>query len=368
MATMPDDPSDDNGRSSESDPTSSRWRTAIEERPAPDAPFREIAQHIDADVIPELWGSHERPPTRKELRRWCEANGYEHRWNRVTGELRRSRALAGAGPSGLEVDEGVAVDAEALDQIGDLAPLCPFIRRGVSLRDFGLERWEKPCGSWWCFDCGPLKARILRRHVEDRLGPLETVYAALAPWTPQLMNTMGRRRKPEQQWVWYRRSDDTVFFLSNAPIRGPKEPRSCQSMTPVDAMEFYMTEVAWVPGHVDHGWSPGWKPLPQTDGGDRRGTGPLDDGAPSWLMLDGLGDRQARELMAKFDAEANDRFGVVIETGFIPGAAGRPGQVAQRSRDRGTTAGRRRVSPAHARKPRPPRQRGPLRRPRPAWR
>jgi hypothetical protein len=282
---------------------------AFDEPPTADAPYREIAQHIDAEVVPDLWWYLERAPTRMELRAWCEGNGYGQRWPKVGPELRRLRALTAPRSTRVEAEDGVFVDTEMLDEIGDLHSLCPFILRGVWLTNFRLARSERPCGSWWCATCGPKNARALKRLLADRIGSLETVYVASAQWSAKLMPRMRQRRSADQQWLSYHRLDDMAFFISNSPIRGNSDPKACQALTPTDALEFFAREVAWVPGHLGHAWTPGWKPSPVTR--DR-------ESSEDWMPLDGLSDPQVDELMARFRMEAARRFGVRTKTGSIP--------------------------------------------------
>jgi hypothetical protein len=308
---MSHDPSDHNGLSSGSNSTRSSWRT-FDEPPTTDAPCREIVQHIDADVVPLLRWCFERMPTRKELRAWCQANGYGHRWNRIAAELRRLRVVDAPGERAVERDDGVWIAVDMFDELGDMAPLCPFVLRGVWLDSFSLSRREKPCGSWVCPTCGPERVHALANLLKERIGHLETVYVASAQWTPGLMGRMGKRRKANQEWLWYRRMDDAVFFVSDAPIKGSRDPKSCQAMLPAEALALFAREVGWVPGHAQHGWTTLWKPPePTRDHGD----GPTD-----FLALNRLSDAQAAELMSSFKVEAHKRFGVAIETGAIPDA------------------------------------------------
>lgn len=122
------------------------------------------------------------------------------------------------------------------------------------------------------------------------------------------MNRMAARRTKGGNMFWYRRIDDEVFFLSDQPIRGDRPPTHCDSMTPAEALDF-VRRVMWVPGHLDHGWSAGWKP---------KGRRKMISNERDYLSLTGLSDEQIEDVMAEFTAEAQRRFGVRIDCGVIP--------------------------------------------------
>jgi hypothetical protein len=116
-----------------------------------------------------------------------------------------------------------------------------------------------------------------------------------------------RRSTAQAEAFWYRDVADVVTYFSTKPMPGNKEPRVWRPVSPQEAKEL-LQKVLWVPGHRDHGFSPGW----ESDEVHEVGT----SGLGSFDVSD-LSDEQVLQVLAIFKDEAKRRFNVDVAD-YIP--------------------------------------------------
>lgn len=291
--------------------SSNSWNQPFEPVPAPGGDLRDIAYFV-RDVLCDI---HEREPTRREMREFCESVGFS--WNHVVGELRRqefARHVDMLRPGVLDDAEfaksksGITVNVVRLIELmGDLRTRCPFVMPFVNSWTFQRASVQVVCGSWCCPDCGLSNAESLLQQVRMRIVELPDVYVGETPWESGLASRMARRRADRRMnMFWYHRLDGSVFFVADKPFNATSSPASCRRLTPGETLAWLVREVLWVPGHVRHGFSQGWDfPVDKKSGGDL-------------ISLAGLTDPEIVTLMKTFADEVQARFGVRVDCGDIP--------------------------------------------------
>lgn len=300
------------------------WTSPFEDPPEANSHCRDVVDYLDGEILPIFWWAKGRDPYPAEFHEFCDAKGYD--WARAKRELRRRRALA-ARPADQEArfdttPAGIKIDIAKMAVVaGQWAPMCPFKLSFVStetLRDFHLDA---KCGSWCCEICAPEKADRLLHQVGTRLGDLELVYVAVVTYDPSLMTRMAQRRRASgMNTFWYRLIDDTVAFVGDQPITGTVEPTSSTPMTPDDALDWLRSDIMWLPGHQDHGFSAGWTFKQQASGSER-----------THVSMAGLDDSQIAEVTQVVASEIEAEHQVHLNTGFVPPALRE--EVARRLRE-----------------------------------
>jgi hypothetical protein len=305
------------------------WNRPLEEPPTPQSPLGDIVDHVE-DMVAELSyeldpdsGEYEWIPIKRAvIRAFSESLGFP--WPKVVAELRSRRYARAAkdrkNGKSEETGQGIPIRGEAFrDLTYDLAPLCPFMIRGIYRADFRSFQRGVSCGSWACERCGPERAdglywqleQILKQHASD-------LFWATARYREGLFSMMGHRRNKEGAEVfWYRDVTGIVTFVSTKPLPGVKEPRVWRPVKPEDLFD-ELKELLWVPGHQDHGFSPGLTTLATS----YATASPLvvrRPGCPHTFDTSGLSEADIARVEAVFNEEAKLNFGVDVASGYFPG-------------------------------------------------
>ena len=296
----------------------SAWNRAGEEPPTRSSPLSEIAEYVEwrmADLSfsfdPATGECETIPVGRAIVRDFCEEEDFP--WSKVAAELRyRQFGHSSTTVTDIrETDHGIVVRISALANLTyGLAPLCHYYKRRISRADFVFRKVPKDCGSWACEMCGPALAEVLFAQLRNVLGRESTLYMAETKYRRGLPSMMVHRRATARAEVfWYRDVNDAVTYISTKPLPGTKEAWVWRPVSAREAIELLRTAL-WVPGHRDHGFSPGWEP-------DR----PPDEkavGGMEGFDVDGLSDAQVHQALAIFSEEAKRNFNVDVATGYIP--------------------------------------------------
>ncbi len=313
------------------------WDTPFEVEPVLDAPLSDIVDFVEEMEL-ELWNIDKgKGPSKAQLRRAVEWYGYKP-WNRIVHELRRRRILAGKAVGDFSFsDAGIEVRHEVIEAALDgLEPMCPFRFRFVETERFQRFGFERPCGTWCCRDCGPTNAEELLAQVKRCIGDLEEVFSAEVASDPKLFSRLSTRRKDHGiEMFWYRTVEGRVYIIADKPFPGSAPPQECMPMAPERAIEWIQASM-WVPGHDDHGWSNGWRQLVNDpkgsvgpdlddDTAEEGASDAPDSGAddpaetvPRLIAVSELSELQVERVLAKLKHEAQERYGIRIETGHIP--------------------------------------------------
>jgi hypothetical protein len=235
----------------------------------------------------------ERTPTRRELRVFCESQGYP--WNHVSRELKRYRLIflsdaePGLVPSS-RTPEGVLVDDAAfvrlVEQLGGLQKPCPSRVRQMNTRTLFTSAFPRVDDSWFCPSCAVGKADRVLKATLTGMEKWPAVFVATAPWDKALLRRVGERKRDRVATVlWFRRADDAMFFLSDKSleVNGAKAPTAWPQVALDEVNTLLTDEVLALPGLVGH-----W---PVSQGPPARRKKLLEN-----ISLDGMDDRLVARL------------------------------------------------------------------------
>jgi len=289
------------------------WSTRFEGPPPLNSGMTVVADYLE-EVFTEIRyptapGWAESPPTRRLMKGITESHLYP--WNVVVPELRRRLVQKFKMASSTDSDvtyEGIPVLTEAFSGLSyGFAPLCPFKQKFASTSSFSKVTIESDCRSWDCEKCGKEQADRLFRAVTNVTLGTEELYVAEAQWSPKLMNMMFRRnQRVGAEYFWYRDAFDKVTFVSTRPLPGNKDPMVWRKMDRDEALTYIAAAVLWVPGHHDHGWTAGWRPLKPAKF------------VSDLISLHGFSEYQTALLFDTFRTEAMRLFDIEIELGTPP--------------------------------------------------
>jgi hypothetical protein len=207
-----------------------------------------------------LWGASDDPITRTVVRQFCVEHGYD--WPAVVKELRRvamERIIESEVDSHMtRTPGGVLINQNAFEsferRFSFLMPNCGFRALFINARTLStFEGSPERCGSSYHQDCAQDDVDVILPRVGAVMSEWSEAFVARAAWEKTLIRRISdRRQKFGGSLFWFRRSDDSVYFIAERKLKvnGRREPRVWTAYRIDDATQLLADTILRLPGLV----------------------------------------------------------------------------------------------------------------------